>query len=97
MRQLFLISPLSDSHSCFYSTFVPYILFNIHYLSTAPILVQYLLSITMPPSGVPIAPAGNNPWRQNERLIRRLYQDERRTLEQVKQTMETEYNFPHVP
>lgn len=58
---------------------------------------QHLLSITMPPSRVSSATTGTDTWHQNERLIRRLYQDERQTLEQVKQTMETEYNFPQMP
>ncbi|ROV94878.1 hypothetical protein VSDG_07108 [Cytospora chrysosperma] len=48
-------------------------------------------------SRVASATAGTDPWRQNERLIRKLYQDERKTLEQVKLTMETEYNFPKIP
>ncbi|ROW10217.1 hypothetical protein VMCG_01753 [Cytospora schulzeri] len=52
----------------------------------------------MPPTGVsPAPPAGTNPWSQNEHLIRRLYQDERKTLEQVKQIMETKHNFPKNP
>lgn len=51
----------------------------------------------MPTSRVASATAGTDPWRHNERLIRKLYQDERKTLEQVKLIMETEYNFPQIP
>jgi hypothetical protein len=36
-------------------------------------------------------------WRQNAFMIRQLYQDERKTLKEVKDIMETEKGFPVTP
>lgn len=51
----------------------------------------------MSTSNVPQAPAETDLWHQHERLIRQLYQKERKTLEEVKQTMEAVHAFPKKP
>lgn len=39
----------------------------------------------------------NTLWRKNAAIIRQLYQDERKTLKEVKATMENEKGFPVTP
>jgi hypothetical protein len=38
-----------------------------------------------------------DPWVSNAPLIKKLYQDERRKLSDVKSIMEAEHGFPHHP
>lgn len=42
----------------------------------------------------PLPDSNNRIWEKNESLFRQLYEVERKTLKEVKQIMESEYNFP---
>lgn len=50
----------------------------------------------MPPLKRPLPDEPDDIWRQHQAEIRELYQEERRTLEDVKSTME-ERGFPEYP
>lgn len=68
------------------------LLMVVHYLKSVSVF-----SVKMSASRAPRSSDGDNLWRQNERLIRGLYQDERKTLKEVKHTMETVHGFPKRP
>jgi 2-phosphoglycerate kinase len=51
----------------------------------------------MPPHRRRLNELQDDVWKRNESTLRRLYLQERRTLQDVKYMMESEYGFPVIP
>lgn len=52
---------------------------------------------TMPPAKRPLPDDEGDIWDRHQKLLQRLYETERKTLEDVKQIMEAEHGFPDIP
>lgn len=51
----------------------------------------------MPPAKRPLPDDEGDIWDRHQKLVQRLYETERKTLEDVKQILEAEHGFPDIP